>query len=120
MITTPAQTTGRAGGARSLGRGTLVLRLLPLGVAAMVAVDAVLGESAEYFNATKLLQAWGSVARGHGLGGNTFVFGQEQMSDAAALAAGSALFVLEPALVLAALVYGGSAVARLVRARSAR
>lgn len=116
-LTPPALATSRG---RTLGRGRLVLGLLPLGMAVMVAVDSVLGESAEYFNATRLLGAWSSVVRGRGLGEHTFVVGQDEMGDALALAAGSALFVLEPAVVLAALVYGGSTLARLARGRRAR
>lgn len=120
MSTTLAQPTLTARGGRTLGPGTLVLRLLPVGMAVMVAVDSVLGESAEYFNATKLLQAWGNVVRGRDLGEHTFVLGQEHMSDALSLATGSVLFVLEPAVALAALVYGGSTVTRLIRGRSTR
>ena len=120
MSTTLEPTTLTAGSGRSLGRGTLVLRLLPVGMAVMVAVDSVLGDSAEYFNATRLLGAWSNVVRGRGLGDHTFVVGQEHMSDAVSLATGSALFVLEPAIVLAALVYGASAATRLIRSRSAR
>ncbi len=102
---------------RSISRGhrTLVLRLLPMGMAVMVAVDAALGDTAEYFNATSLLRAWGSIIRGRGVGGHTFIHGQEQLGDALSMGIGSAIFVLEPALVLTALVFGGSAVARVVR-----
>lgn len=55
-----------------------------------------------------------------GLAEHTVVIGQEHTSDALSLATGSVLFVLEPALVLGALAYGGSAVTRLIRARSTR
>lgn len=120
MNMTVVQPTLARGGGRAPGRGRLVLRLLPLGMAVMVAVDSVLGESAEYFNASRLLGAWGDVVRGRGIGEETFVMGQEHMSDAVSLATGSALFVLEPALVLTALVYGGSALTRFMRGRSAR
>ena len=120
MSTTLTQPTRTARAGRSNGPGTLVLRLLPLGMAAMVAVDSVLGDRAEYFNATRLLGAWSHAVRGRGLGEHTFVVGQDHIGDALSLAAGSALFVVEPAVVLATFVYGGSAVIRLIRGRSAR
>jgi hypothetical protein len=120
MSTTLMQPTRTARGGRSNGPGTLVLKLLPLGMAAVVAVDSVLGDRAEYFHATRLLGAWSNTIRGRGLGEHTFLIGQDHMGDALSLAAGTALFVLEPAVVLAALVYGGSAVTRLIRGRSAR
>jgi hypothetical protein len=119
MSTTLTQATRIARGGRSNGLGTLVLKLLPLGMAAMVAIDSVLGDRAEYFNATRLVGAWGNALRGRGLGEHNFVAGQDHMGDAVSLAAGSALFVVEPAVVLAAFVYGGSAVTRLIRGRSA-
>ena len=120
MSTTLTQPTRTARGGRSSGPGALVLELLPLGMAAMVAIDSVLGDRAEYFHAARLLGAWRNTVRGRGLGEHTFVVGQEQMGDALSLAAGTALFVLEPAAILAAFVYGGAAVTRLVRGRSAR
>ena len=120
MSTTLTQPTFASSRGRPKGPGALVLKLLPLGMAAMVAVDSVLGDRAEYFHATRLLGAWSNTVRGRGLGEHTFVVGQEQMGDALSLAAGTGLFVLEPAVVLAALVYGGSSVSRLLRGRSAR
>ena len=120
MSTTLAQPTLTARRGRATGRVTLILRLLPFGMAVMVAVDSVLGDSAEYFNATRLLKAWANVVRGRGIGEHTFVAGQEHMSDALSLATGSTLFVIEPAVILATLVYGGSAVMRLARVRSTR
>ncbi len=122
MSTTSTPPIFAADGDRTRGGGpaTLVLKLLPLGMAVMVAIDSVLGDSAEYFNATRLLQAWSDVARGRGLEEHTFMFGQERMGDALSLAAGSALFVVEPPVVLGVLVYGGSAVTRSIRRRSAR
>ena len=99
----------------ALGPRRLVLRLLPLGMGVMVAVDTVLGESAEYFNASSLLKAWGSAIQGRGVGGHSFIAGQEQMGSALSMGVASALFILEPALILSVLLLGGSAIARPFR-----
>jgi hypothetical protein len=93
-----------------------VLVLLPVGVAVMVAVDALLGPSAEYFNALGLLKAWGGVVRGHGVQ-HHFLAGQDRLGDAASMGLGTVLFVVEPALVLSVLVLGTSALARPFRRR---
>lgn len=95
----------------------LVVRLLPVGMAAMLAVDHLLGDRAEYFHAGRLLGAWASALRGGGIDDHHFIVGQEGMNDAAALFAGSAVFVLEPALVLTVVVFGGARAARFLRAR---
>jgi hypothetical protein len=111
-----ARTKGRFGGRRA----RLVVGLLPVAIAVMIGVDTVLGDSAEYFNAASLLEAWGGVLSGHGVNGETFLVGQERLGDALSLGIGSTLLVVEPAVVLVGLVYGGSAVARLARGRRTR
>ncbi|MCB0964659.1 MAG: hypothetical protein KDA98_15375 [Acidimicrobiales bacterium] len=105
-------TTTAAPSTRSTAR--IVLSLLPLGMAAMVAADVVLGDRAEYFNASELLKTWGDLVTGRGLGHRTFLHGQASLGDGASLAAGSALFVIEPAVVLAAIVGTAGAVRRAV------
>lgn len=94
-----------------------VLRLLPLGMAVMVAADVALGDRAEYFNAAELLGAWADVATGRGLGPRRFLHGQESLGPIRSLAIGSVLFVLEPAVALAALVGAGGAIRRLGSSR---
>jgi hypothetical protein len=101
----------------ALGPLTLVLRLLPLGMGVMVTVDMVLGESADYFNASSLLKAWGSAIQGRGIEGHSFIAGQEQMGSALSMSVASALFIVEPALILSVLLLGGSAIARPFRGR---
>ncbi|MCP4957798.1 MAG: hypothetical protein GY925_00875 [Actinomycetia bacterium] len=90
-----------------------VLRLLPAGMTLMVWIDHRLGESAEYFDAWELLQAWGGVLAGDGLGGHSFLAGQDHLGDPLSLAIGSTLFVLEPAIALAMVVFGGSMIRRV-------
>ena len=96
-------------------RRTIIIGLLPIGMAAMVAIDRVLGDRAEYFHAGRLLTAWEHTIRGRELDGAPFLVGQEQLGDPLALTVGSGLFVLEPLVVLTALVMVGDAVARGLR-----
>lgn len=104
---------------RAIGRRSaqvrLVAALLPVGMGVMVVVDHLLGDRAEYFHAGKLLTAWWRVLSGRGVDSVHFIAGQEEMGDTLALVVGSATFVLEPAIVLAAAVVGVGAVARRIR-----
>ncbi|MCP4967621.1 MAG: hypothetical protein GY926_20605 [bacterium] len=112
-------TTPVRDGAVERGPARLVLRLLPLGMVVMVCIDEMLGDSAEYFNASGLLRAWGSTLSGDGLGGQHFLIGQEGLGGAWSLAVGSTAFVLEPAMVLAVLVFGASKLRSVFGSRSA-
>lgn len=105
----------RGGMRAGSGRIGLVLRLLPAGMAAMVLIDRLLGDRAEYFHAGRLLQAWGNVLRGESIDTVHFIVAQEEMGSGLALLAGSVAFVLEPAAVLAVVVFGGSGVSRVLR-----
>lgn len=99
-----------------------VLILLPPGIAAMLAIDAALGSRAEFYNAVHLLQAWRSVLTGGSVAdAPTFLVGQEELGEPAAMAIGTGLLVMEPAVLLAILVLPASAIARwLVRRRENR
>lgn len=97
--------------------GRTVLRLLPLGVAALLVVDFALGDAAEYFNAVHLVHAWTEVLTGGSIAGTSaFIIGQAQLGDPLALSLGTILLIVEPAVVLAIIVVPASFVARrLVR-----
>ena len=95
----------------------LVMRLLPAGVAAMLVVDWMLGDAAEYYDAFGLVQAWGQVITTGGIeAGHEFIMGQSSMGAAASLAVGTVLLVVEPAVALAALVLRPSGCAEWSRA----
>lgn len=115
---TPTNALAPVEGRSSTGRTGLALRLLPLGMAATVAVDLVLGESAEYFNAASLLRAIGSAARGRGTGGHTFLVGQEHLGDGPAILLGTLAWVVEPAIVLLVIVHGLSALRQAISQRN--
>lgn len=90
-----------------------VLRLLPLGVAAVLTVDAALGTTAEYYNATHLIRAWLAIlSGGSAADAPAFLLNQADLGDPLAMAIGSVLLILEPALVLALVVLPASFLAR--------
>lgn len=93
-----------------------VARALPFGIAIMLGVDAVLGADAEYFNAWNLIGAWGRVLTGGAVdAGGPFIVNQESISGAVALAAGTAVLFLEPAIALTAVIWPVSRVLRRSR-----
>lgn len=96
-----------------------LLRWTPVGMAAVVAVDSVLDERAEYFDAASLLRAWADVFRGDGRGHHVFLLGQERLGDGPSLLLGTTLLAVEAALLVAAVTTGWSVAAR-VRARRRR
>ena len=96
-----------------------VAAALPLGIAIMLGVDAALGADAEYFNAWNLLGAWTQVLTGGSIeSSGQFIMNQDSMSSAIALAIGTGVLILEPAIVLAALIWPTSLILR--RSRQAR
>jgi len=94
--------------------GSVVLWLLPFGIAIQLTIDWVLGLSAEFFNAAYLLQAWGHlITSGTIPGGLQFITGQSALGVGPALAVGTTVFFVQPAIVLAVIIYPASrAIAR--------
>lgn len=93
--------------------GKTVLRLLPMGVAILLAVDLALGATAEYFNAVHLVQAWVVVISGGSVSSvPAFLAGQTLLGAPVAMSLGTALLFLEPAAFLALVVYPTSFAAR--------
>lgn len=82
-----------------------VVRLVPVGIAVMLGIDAALGAGAEYFNAWHLVEAWGRVLTGGSIeAGATFLMHQDAMPAATALAIGTGVLFVQPAVALAAIV----------------
>lgn len=91
----------------------VVARLLPIGIALLIAVDFALGEVAEYFNAAHLMEAWAEVVSGGSLAGAPeFIANQEVLGAPLALALGTGLLIVEPAAVLALAILPLSFLAR--------
>ncbi len=91
----------------------LVATLVPAAIVAQVLIDALMGSSAEYFNAAHLLQAMGGFLVDGGLDdGPRFMLGQEHLSDLAALGLGTVLLLVVPTFVLAAVIFPISSVMR--------
>ena len=96
----------------------IVAALLPAGIATVIGVDWMLGDVAEFFNGFGLLEAWGQVLDNGGVdAGHRFIVGQEAMGTPLALMVGSVALVVEPVLVLAALVFGARVLTRRPRRR---
>ena len=113
VLTAPSRPIDRAG--RTLARhpGRVLLMLIPVGIAVMVIIDMMLGATAEYYNATHWLQAVGNVITGGAVSdGPAFIMNQDGLGSVAAMLLGMVLLVLEPAAVLAAIVYPASFLAR--------
>lgn len=102
----------------AVSAGRIVLRLLPAGIAAMLVIDRMLGDSAEYFHALRLVEAWGQVLTDGGIDlGHEFIAGQGTLGNGVALAIGTTLFIVEPAVGLALLVGPAVWISRRVQAR---
>ena len=120
MNTTTAIRSHDAGRARpaAISPSKVVLKLLPVGIAAMLVIDWMLGDAAEYFHALRLVEAWGQVIADGGIEvGHEFIAGQDSMGNPLALAVGTGLLIVEPAVGLALIVYPAMWVARRVRGR---
>lgn len=84
----------------------VVAAAVPVGVAMQILIDGALGETAEYFNAHGLLQAWVQVSVGGGLAEpGPFVMGQERMGPVLSLLVGTFLLFAQPALYISAIVF---------------
>ena len=87
--------------------------LLPLGVGLMLAIDLALGSNAEYYNAVHLVEAWLEVLTGgSGSDAPAFIMNQTDLGSHLAMAIGTGLLVVEPAVGLALLVLPVSLVSR--------
>jgi hypothetical protein len=90
-----------------------VLRLLPVGIAVMLAVDLALGSAAEYYNAVHLIQAWAEVLSGGSVAmAPTFIVNQAGLGGAAAMVIGTVLLFVEPLVLLVLVVVPISHLAR--------
>ena len=84
----------------------VVAMLLPAGIAAQITIDWMLGEVAEYYNAFGLVEAWGQIlSDGRLEAGHEFMIGQASLGTPLSMLIGSIVLVLEPGIVIAALVF---------------
>lgn len=91
----------------------MLLILAAIALAAQVAIDAAMGDVAEYFNAARVFAAWGELLAGRDPSNIKFMMGQQHLG-VLALPAGTLVLLVQPMLYGGILVVLGRLGARLV------